>query len=114
MYLAQCGGQNDFFKHGTPDGFFAKTNKASMWHFLLSRTGSSYANLLQRLEKFTCLMSGCPPHPSLNEVRTFMLRKMVGEDENLTIKSKVELSCLPPCQDAHVPHVKPVNYRVAF
>ena len=26
---------NDFFKHGTPDGFFAKTNKASMLHFLL-------------------------------------------------------------------------------
>ena len=43
-----------------------------------------------------------------------MLKKMVGEDDNLTSKSKVDISRLPPCKDAHTPHVQRVNYRVAL
>ena len=59
-------------------------------------------------------MYGYPRLSSLNAVRTQMLKKMVGEDERLTAKSKVELSRLPPCKDAHVLRVKRVNYRVAL
>ncbi|EDO46759.1 predicted protein [Nematostella vectensis] len=46
-------------------------------------------------------------------VRSIMLRKMIGENERLTIKSKVELSRLPPPRDNLVPHIQRVNHRVA-
>ncbi|KAK7110850.1 hypothetical protein V1264_014659 [Littorina saxatilis] len=43
-----------------------------------------------------------------------MLCKMVGEDEKLTAKSKVDLARLPPCRAALQPHNKRVNHRVAL
>ena len=42
-----------------------------------------------------------------------MLKKMVGENEVLTSKSRVDLSRLPPCRDSLVPHIGRVNYRLA-
>lgn len=42
-----------------------------------------------------------------------MLKKMVGENEKLTVKSKVDLSRLPPCHDNLVPHLQRVNHRLA-
>ena len=42
-----------------------------------------------------------------------MLKKMVGEDQTLHKSSKVDLSRLPPCQDALIPHINRVNHRVA-
>ena len=49
------------------------------------------------LEEFTCLMY-CNAHiKSINDVRAFMLRKMVGEEDKLSTKSKVDFSHLPPC-----------------
>ena len=59
-------------------------------------------------------MHGYPRETRLNEVRALMLKKMVGEDERITTKSKVELSRLPPCADYHAPHVDRVNHRVAL
>ena len=46
-------------------------------------------------------MYGYPRETRLNEVRALMLKKMVGEDERITTKSKVELYRLPPRADSH-------------
>jgi len=58
-------------------------------------------------------MYGYAREKSLNTVRSIMLKKMVGEDEQMTTKSKVDLSRLPPCRDNLVPHIGRVNYRLA-
>ena len=50
---------------------------------------------------------------SVNSVRSIMLRKMVGENKELTTKSKVDLSRLPPCRDSLIPYIARVNYRLA-
>lgn len=65
------------------------------------------------IETFTCIMYGYPKETSINQVRYKMLKKMVGKDDLLTNKSKIDLARLPPCQDALIPHVRRVNYRVA-
>ena len=39
---------------------------------------------------------------------------MVGEDDKLTRKSKVESSRLPPCANSLLPHVDRVYHRVAI
>ena len=44
---------------------------------------------------------------------SIMLKKMVGEDEQLTIKSKVDLSWLPACRDNLVPHISHLNHCLA-
>ena len=50
---------------------------------------------------------------SVNAVRSIILKQMVGEDEKLTSKSRVDLSRLPPCRDNPVPHIYRVNHRIA-
>lgn len=69
--------------------------------------------LIDSLEAFTCLMYGKPREKSLNTVRSIMLKNMVGSDEKLTAKSKVNLSRLPPCRDNLIPHIGRVNHRLA-
>ena len=54
-------------------------------------------------------MYGYPHLTSVNDVRFQMLKKMVGEGENMSIKSKVELSRLPQYKDALKPHVRRVE-----
>jgi len=49
----------------------------------------------------------------VNAVRSTVLNQMVGEDELLTTKSRVDLSRLPPCRDNLVPHICRVNHRLA-
>ena len=39
---------------------------------------------------------------------------MVGEDNKLSSKSKVNLARLPPCYSALKPHIHRVNHRVAL
>ena len=68
----------------------------------------------EELEKFTYLMYGYQREKNLNEVGTMMLTKMVGNDERINPKSRVNLSLFPPCVDAHRPHVDRVNHRVAL
>ena len=58
-------------------------------------------------------MYGYSKETSVNIVRTKMLKKMVGEDNDLTKESKIHLSRLPPCQDSLLPHICRVNHRVA-
>ena len=67
----------------------------------------------EELEAFTCLMYGHAREKSVDSVRSAMLKKMVGENEVLTTKSKVDLSQLHPCRDSLVPHIGRVNYRLA-
>ena len=38
---------------------------------------------------------------------------MVGEDDILNKKSKIDMARLPPCQDSLIPHIERVNYRVS-
>lgn len=66
------------------------------------------------IEAFTCLMYGYGREKSVNAVRTIMLNKMVGHEEQLTTKSKVDLSRLPPCKDNLTPHIYRVNHRLAI
>lgn len=70
--------------------------------------------LLKELEQFTCLMYGQSRQSSVDVVRAILLRKMVGEDETLTVKSKVDLTRLPPCLSALKPHIQRVNHRTAL
>ena len=58
-------------------------------------------------------MYGHQREKEVNAVRVKMLKKMVGEDETLSTKSKVDFSKLPPCQDSLIPHIQRVNHRVA-
>ena len=69
--------------------------------------------VMTALESFTCVMYGQPKEKYINVVRGKLLRNMVGENEALTIKSKVDLSKLPPCKDNLVPHINRVNHRIA-
>ena len=70
--------------------------------------------MLEDIEGFTCIMYGHVREKSVNSVRSIMLRKMIGEDETLTTRSKVDLSRLPPCRDNLIPHIHRVNHRLAI
>ena len=58
-------------------------------------------------------MYGYVRETSVNAVKTKMLKKMVGEDEVLTARFKVDLSCLPPCRDSLFTHIQRSNHRLA-
>ena len=56
--------------------------------------------LYNTLEKFTCLMYGNAHIKSINELRVFMLRNILGREDTLSSKSIVDLSRLPPWKDS--------------
>ena len=66
------------------------------------------------LESFTCLMCGETCITSRNLLRSKILRKLVGEDQPLNLKSAVDSSNLPPCFDNLLPQVHRTNYRLAI
>ena len=70
-------------------------------------------NVLNIIEAFTCCIYGFERDTSINLVRYKMLKKMVGEDEELTTTSRVDLNKLPPCLDNLIPHVQRCNHRLA-
>jgi len=74
---------------------------------------SADQDVTDELEAFKCLMYGHAQEKSVNSVRGIMLRKMVGENQELTTKSKVELSRFPPFRDNLIPHIGRVNCRLA-
>ena len=78
----------------------------------LGRSWIVQEDLIHKLEHFVCYMYGFPRVKSVNQVRTLMLKKMVGEDRQLTKSSKVDLARLPPCRQSLLPHILRVNYRV--
>ena len=92
---------------------FAVTILLVFVYSLLCEDWNVSPDVQQQLEQFTCIMYGEARETSVNAVRAKMLRKMVGENQSLTIKSKVDLSRIPPCKDSLLPHIQRVNYRVA-
>ena len=76
-----------------------KLQKKTKYLKTVQQLGSEWnvkPELYQQLEIFTYLIYGYPRETRLNEVSALMLKKMVGEDERITTKSKVELSMLHP------------------
>ncbi len=66
----------------------------------------------EQLGGFTCVMYNQARETSVSLVRNKMPKKIVGEDETLSSKSRVDFACLLPCQDSLIPHIQQVNYRV--
>ena len=58
-------------------------------------------------------MYGQAREKSVDAVRSVILKKMVGDDKHLTIKSKVDFAGLPPCRDSLITHIERVNHRLA-
>ena len=58
------------------------------------------SHVLKQLAEFTCLVYGQNRESSMDGLRAKPVRKIVDEDENLTSKSKVDLTRLPPCHSA--------------
>ena len=71
-------------------------------------------HVLKKLEQFTCLMYGQNCESSKDGLRVKHLRKIVGEDEKLTSKPKVDLARLPLCHSALKPHLQQFNHRVTL
>ena len=84
---------------------------------IFRRLGSEWnldPDMYSSLEAFTCAMYGYDKDTELNEIRLKMLKKMVGEGEELkSSSSKVDLTKLPPCQSNFITHLQRVNYRAA-
>ena len=96
---------------------FKKLEKNLRFHNAFMQLGEGWNlkfHVLEQLEEFTCLVYGQNRESSVDGLRAKLLRKMVGEDEKLTSKSKVNLAGLPPCHCAVKPHLKRVNHRVAL
>ena len=55
-------------------------------------------NMNKEIEAFTCNMYGYSKETSVKVVRSKILKKMVGEDNDLIKESKVDLSHLPPAR----------------
>ena len=72
------------------------------------------SGVMSDIEAFTCLMYGYAREETVNGVRSLMLKEMVGEGDQLTTKSKVDLCWLPPCTDNLLPHIMRVNHRLAM
>ena len=70
--------------------------------------------MLEKLDEFTCLVYGQNRESSMDGLRAKPLRKIVGEDEKVTSKHKVDLARLPPCHPALKAHIQRVNDRVVL
>ena len=84
-----------------------KLEKNPRFHKCFQQLGDDWnvnADVLKEVEKFTCLMYERSRETSVDGARVKLLRKMVGDGEKLTSKSKVDLGCLPPCNAALKPH----------
>ena len=62
----------------------------------------------------TCLVYGQNREFSMDGLRAKPLRKIVGEDEKLISKLKIDLARLPPFHTALKPHLQRMNHRVAL
>ncbi|XP_068234763.1 uncharacterized protein [Palaemon carinicauda] len=90
-------------------GPLKKLQRYPIHHEAFRKLGDEWSvepETIDDIEAFTCLMYGYSRQKSIDTVRGIMLRKMVGEDEQLTTKSKIDLSHLPPCRDNLIPHIR--------
>ena len=86
------------------------------FHYFFRKLGDEWEvpdDVLHMTEAFTFCIYGYQRDTSINLVRYKMLKKMVGEDEELTATSKVDLNKLPPCRDNLIPHIQRCNHRLA-
>ena len=103
--------------NGWEGGPLKKLEKSLRCHKVFLQFGEEWnlnSHVLKQLEKFTCQMYGQNRESSMDSLRTKNLRNIVGEDEKLTSKPKVDLARLPPCHPALKPHRQRVNHRVAL
>ena len=100
-------------------GPLTKLEKNPRFHKAFRQLGDDWnvtPQMLKELEQFTCLMCmyGQSRQSSVDVVRAILLHKMVWEDEKLAVKSRVDLTRLPPCRSALKPHIQRVNHRTAL
>ena len=69
-------------------------------------------NVSKGIEAFTCITYGYSKETSVNVVRSKILQKMFGEDNDLHKESKVDFPRLPPCQDSLFLHIYNINHRI--
>ena len=93
-------------------------NNSYNFKFLLFRQlGDDWSvkpEMLDDIEAFTCLTYGYHRHKSIDTVRGITLRKIGGENDQLTTKCKVDLSYLPPFRGNLIPHIQCMNHRLAI
>ena len=104
------------FKGKGEVGPLTKLKKNPMFHKVLRQLGDDWnvtPQMLKELEQFTCLMYGQSRQSSVDVV---CVAQDGGEggDEKLTVKSRVDLTRLPPCRSALKPHIQRVNHRTAL
>ena len=93
-----------------------KLMKYPKFHSAFSKLGEEWIvpeDVTKYLEKLVFTISGYVRETSVNAVRTKMLKKMVGENEALTSRSKVDLSCLPPYCYSLFTHIQRSNHPLA-
>ena len=94
-----------------------KLEKHPRFHKVFLQFGEEWnlkSHVLKQLEEFTCLVYGQNRDSSKDGLRAKPMRKIVGEDETLTSKSKVDQARCPLCHSALKPHLQRVNHRVAL
>ena len=98
-------------------GPLKKLKKNPRFHKLFPQFGEEWnlkSHVLEQLDEFTCLVYGQNRECSMDVLRTIPLRKIVGEDEKVTSKPKVDLTRLPPCHPALKPHLQQVNHSIVL
>ena len=104
------------FKSKGKIGPLKKLNASPIYHSVFKSLGEKWTisdNICSKIEAFTCLMFGYTRQKRINAVRAKMLVKIVGEDNLLTVKLKIDLSKLPPAEDNLKPHIYHVDFHVA-
>lgn len=92
--------------------------KSEAFQATFSEVGASWQvsdSLHRELEVFTCVMYGRAGFSSVDAARAAILReKCGGTDGNIILTRNVDLSQLPPCQEALHQHLRRVNYQVGI
>ena len=83
-------------------------------HFCHSDEWMVSQEVVNGINKFTSLIFGLAREQSLNAESSIVLRQMVGKNEELTFKSKVDNSRLPSCRDNPIPHADRITYRLVY
>ena len=101
------------FKCKGKTGTLKKLEKNPRFHKVFKELGDTWTlcdETIKDIEHFTCLMCGYNRDASVNKVRSKLLRRMVGENDRLTLKPKIDLVRLPPCQATLISHIHRVNH----
>ena len=99
------------------DGTHEKAGEEPRFHKVFVQFGEEWnlkSYVLKQFEEFTCPVYGQNRESSMDDLRAKLLRKIVGEDEKFTSKSKIDLVRLPPCHSALKPHLQRLNHCVAL